>query len=276
MFSKDGPTKLDLAVYYAKVGDAMLPHVLNRPVSLVRSPSGRLDDLFFQRHVFNGMPAEVGTFVLKRGDEEDRTYIFVQDAAGYLALAQFGVIEFHPWGCRVDKPERPDRMFFDLDPGEGVPWKNIRSAAHQLREELARLKLTAFVKTSGKKGIHLVVPIKRLYTWKQLHTTSGKIASALAKRFPGTFTATMGKSNRTGIIFVDIHRNARSATAVGAYSLRAAKGLPASTPVAWDDLDSIDAPQDLNYATVPGFLQNAGDPWSEMDASAASLPTNTG
>ena len=134
MFSKNGPTKLDLAVYYARVGDAMLPHLLNRPVSLVRSPSGKLEDCFFQRHAFNGMPPEVGTFELKRGDEEDRTYIFVKDAAGFLALAQFGVVEFHPWGCRVDKPERPDRMFFDLDPGEGVPWRNVKRAAHQLRE----------------------------------------------------------------------------------------------------------------------------------------------
>ena len=274
MFSKDGPTKLDLAVYYARVGDAMLPHLLNRPVSLVRSPSGRLDDLFFQRHVFNGMPAEVGTFELKRSNDEDRTYIYVRDAAGYLALAQFGVVEFHPWGCRVDKPDRPDRMFFDLDPGEGVPWKNVKRAAHQLREELQRLDLTPFVKTSGKKGIHLVVPIKRLYTWKQLHEASGKISMSLAKRFPGTFTATMGKSNRTGIIFVDIHRNARSATAVGVYSLRAAQGLPASTPVAWDDLDLIDAPQDLNYASVPAVLARSGDPWADMDASAVTLGTN--
>jgi len=100
---------------------------------------------------------------------------------------------------------------------------------------------------------------------------SGRIAASLAKRFPQTFTATMGKSNRAGIIFVDIHRNARSATAVGAYSLRAAKGLPASTPIAWDDLDSIDAPQDLNYASVPGILARSGDPWAEMDDSAASF-----
>ncbi len=274
MFSKDGPTKLDLAVYYARVGDAMLPHLLNRPVSLVRSPSGKLEDCFFQRHAFNGMPKEVGTFVLKRSDDEDRHYIYIKDAAGFLALAQFGVIEFHPWGCRADKPERPDRMFFDLDPGEGVAWKSVKRAAFQLRDELAALDLPAFVKTSGKKGIHLVVPIKRLYSWKQVHETSGRIAVSLAKRFPASFTATMGKSNRAGIIFVDFHRNARSATAVGAFSLRAARGLPASTPIAWADLDSIDAPQDLNYSSVPGILERAGDPWADMDASAATLGTS--
>lgn len=276
MFSKDGPTKLDLAVYYAKVGDAMLPHILNRPVSLVRCPTGKVEDCFFQRHTFNGMPAEVGTFELKRSDEEDRTYIYVKDAAGFLALAQFGVIEFHPWGCRVDKPERPDRMFFDLDPGEGVAWRTIKRAAFRLREELEALGFTAFVKTSGKKGIHLVVPIKRLYSWKELHQASTAIAAALAKRFPESFTAFMGKANRKGIIFIDTHRNARSATAVGAYSLRAVRGLPASTPVAWGDLDSIDDPADLNYASVPGILEKSGDPWEDMDEHAASIRVESG
>ena len=139
MFSKTGPTKLDLAVYYAKVGDAMLPHILSRPVSLVRCPSGKIEDCFFQRHAFAGMPAEVTTFVSKREkDEEERNYLVIVDAAGFLALAQFGVIEFHPWGCRVDKPERPDRMFFDLDPGEGVEWRDVKAAAKAMREELSR------------------------------------------------------------------------------------------------------------------------------------------
>ncbi len=272
MFSKTGPTKLDLAVYYAKVGDAMLPHILSRPVSLVRCPSGRIEDCFFQRHAFAGMPAEVTTFVSKREkDAEERNYLVIEDAAGFLALAQFGVIEFHPWGCRVDKPERPDRMFFDLDPGEGVEWRDVKAAAKAMREELLRAGVESFVKTSGKKGIHVVVPLKRLVSWKELHTISGSFAAEIAKRHPGTFVTTMAKSERKRRIFLDFHRNARSATAVGAYSLRAVRGLPASTPVTWEDLGSIDAPEDLNYATVPGFLNNSGDPWAGMDASAVAL-----
>jgi bifunctional non-homologous end joining protein LigD len=272
MFSKTGPTKLDLAVYYARVGDAMLPHILQRPVSLVRCPSGKLEDCFFQRHAFAGMPAEVKTFVSKREkDEEERNYLVIADAAGFLALAQFGVIEFHPWGCRVDKPERPDRMFFDLDPGEGVEWRDVKAAAEAMRAELSRAGLKSFAKTSGKKGIHVVVPIERRASWKELHELSGAIAVAVARRHPDTFVTTMAKSARKRRIFLDFHRNARSATAVGVYSLRAARGLPASTPVAWEDLRSIDAPEDLNYATVPGFLSNSGDPWAEMDAHAAVL-----
>ena len=230
MFSKTGPTKLDLAVYYARVGDAMLPHILERPVSLVRCPTGKVEDCFFQRHAFAGMPPEVGTFELKRSDEEDRNYLYVKDAAGFLALAQFGVIEFHLWGCRVDKPERPNRMFFDLDPGEGVEWRDVKAAAHALRTEFERAGVTSFVKTSGKKGIHVVVALKRTVSWKDLHTLSGAIATAMVKRFPDTFTARMAKSERKRRIFLDFHRNARSATAVGAYSLRAVRGLPASTP----------------------------------------------
>jgi bifunctional non-homologous end joining protein LigD len=276
MFSQNGPSKLDLAVFYAKVGDAVMPHLLNRPVSLVRCPSGKIEDCFFQRHAFSGMPPEVGTFELKRSNDEDRTYIYVKDAAGFLALAQYGVVEFHPWGCRVDKPEKPDRMFFDLDPGEGVPWREVKRAAHLVHQELTGLKLTPFVKTSGKKGIHIVVPIKRLYSWKELHEASGRVAVFLAKKFPDTFTAMMGKAQRKKLIFLDFHRNARSATAVGVYSVRAVKGLPVSMPVSWENLDSIDDPADLNYSTVPGILTNSGDPWADMDASAASFGAEIG
>ena len=212
------------------------------------------------------------TFVSKREkDEEERNYLVVDDASGFLALAQFGVIEFHPWGCRVDKPERPDRMFFDLDPGEGVVWRDVKEAAHLVREELERAGLPSFAKTSGKKGIHVVVPIERRMAWKELHTISGALASAIAKRHPGTFVTSMAKSDRKRRIFLDFHRNARSATSVGVYSLRAARGLPASTPVAWGDINAIDAPDDLNYATVPGFLSNSGDPWADMDTSAVAL-----
>jgi DNA ligase D len=218
------------------------------------------------------MPAEVGTFVSKREkDAEERNYLVVEDAAGFLALAQFGVIEFHPWGCRVDKPERPDRMLFDLDPGEGVAWRDVKAAAKALRAAFDGLGLPSFVKTSGKKGLHLVVPLKRSAGWKEMHALSGRIAAAMSRRFPTTFTAIMGAKNRRGLIFLDFHRNARSATAVGAWSLRAVAGLPASTPVAWEHLDDIDAPADLNYASVPGFLTKTGDPWAAMDESAVTL-----
>ena len=274
MFSKTGPTKLDLAVYYAKVGDAMLPHILERPVSLVRCPSGKVEDCFFQRHAFAGMPAEVETFVSKREkDEEERNYLVIKDAAGFLALAQFGVIEFHPWGCRVDKPERPDRMFFDLDPGEGVAWRDVKAAAQAVRDELQRAGLAELRQDLRQEG-HSRRRADRSAgsRWKELHDAERQDRHRDRQAPSRTPSSPRWRNReRKRRIFLDFHRNARSATAVGVYSLRAVRGLPASTPSPGRISTSIDAPEDLNYATVPGFLSNSGDPWAEMDASAVAL-----
>jgi len=272
LLGKSGPTKLDIAVYYAAVGDFMLPHLINRPVSLFRCPTGMVKDCFFQRHAFKGMPASINVFETQNSDEEDKTYLTIEDARGYLALAQFGVIEFHAWGCHLSHLEKPDRVTFDLDPGEGVEWREVVEAAVHLRGELEVLGVVPFVKTSGGKGIHLVVPIKPRLTWKQVHAATGDIAAALAKTAPDTFVTVIGAQNRKRRILIDIHRNARSATAVSPYSLRARTGMPASTPVEWRDLESIDAPVDLNYSTLPGLLTTSGDPWAEINQSARDLP----
>ena len=272
LLGKSGPTKLDIAVYYAAVGDFMLPHLFGRPVSLFRCPTGLVKDCFFQRHAFKGMPAGVRTFETQTSDEEDRTYLHVEDAKGYLALAQFGVIEFHAWGTHVEHLETPDRVTFDLDPGEGVEFREVVEAAVHLRGELEALGLVPFVKTSGGKGIHLVVPIRPKLTWKQVHAATGDIAAALAKSAPDTFVTVIGAANRKRRILIDIHRNARSATAVSPYSLRARTGMPASTPLDWRDLESIDAPVDLNYSTLPGLLTKTGDPWAEINEFARDLP----
>lgn len=272
LFGKTGPTKLDLAVYYAQVGDFMLPHIFGRPVSLVRSPTGKIDDLFFQRHPFNGMPKSIATFeTLSSEDGEVRKYISVVDAKGYVALAQFGIIEFHAWNCHFETLEQPDQVIFDLDPGEGIRFKQIVEAAFFVREHLTRIGLTPFVKTSGGKGLHVVVPIIPNIDWKRTHTGTGEIAAAIAKAAPETFTVNMAKGKRTKRIFIDFHRNGRLATAVAPYSLRARANLPASTPVNWSDLRSIDAPEDLNYSTLPEILNTSGDPWAAMDQAAGDL-----
>jgi len=273
LFGKAGPTKLDLAIYYAAVGDFMLPHILGRPVSLVRSPSGKLDDLFFQRHPFTGMPATIASFATMSSEEgEEKRYIAVEDAKGYLALAQFGVIEFHPWGCHWQTNlEKPDRVIFDLDPGDGIKFRQIVDAAHFVRGFLEDLGLSPFVKTSGGKGLHVVVPLKPKLDWKKAHAATGDIAARIAAAAPETFVVNMSKEKRTKRIFIDFHRNHRGSTAAGPYSLRARANLPASTPVNWDDLGSIDAPEDLNYSTLPGILNVSGDPWAEMDQYAGDL-----
>ncbi len=271
LFGKAGPTKLDVAVYYAAVGDFMLPHLFGRPVSLVRCPTGKPEDCFFQRHRFLGMPAGVASFETQTSDEEDRTYLTVADAKGYLALAQFGVVEFHTWGCLVKRLERADRIVLDLDPGEGIAWREVVEAAVHVRGELDRRGLVGFAKTTGGKGVHVVVPVTPKLDWKAVHAASGELAAAIAATAPDTFTTTMGASNRKRRIFIDFHRNARSATAVAPYSLRARNNLPASAPLSWEDLEKIDAPEDLNYSSLPGLVAATGDPWAEIEDFARDL-----
>jgi DNA ligase D len=275
LFGKSGPTKLDIAVYYAAVGDFMLPHLFNRPVSLFRCPTGLPKDCFFQRHAFKGMPQSINVFETQNSDEEDKTYLTIEDAKGYLALAQFGVVEFHAWGSHLTHLEKPDRVTFDLDPGEGIAFREVVEAAVHLRGELEAFGLVPFVKTSGGKGLHLVVPIEPTQTWKQVHAVTGEMAATMAKTAPDTFVTTIGAQNRKRRILIDIHRNARSATAVSPYSLRARTNMPASTPLDWRDLESIDAPVDLNYSTLPGLLTTSGDPWAEINESARPLPASS-
>jgi len=214
-------------------------------------------------------------FETQNSDEEDRTYLTIQDAKGYLALAQFGVVEFHTWGTHKSHLEKPDRIVFDLDPGEGIGWREMVEAAVHVRGELEAIGLVPFVKTSGGKGLHVVVPIKPKLGWKQVHQATSAIAGKLAAAAPGTFTAVMGAANRKRRIFIDFHRNARSATAAAPYSLRARTNLPASTPLDWRDLESIDAPEDLNYSSLPGLLTTSGDPWAEINESARELPAKS-
>jgi DNA ligase D len=272
MFGRTGATKLDIAVYYAAVGDFMLPHILDRPVSLMRCPTGRADDCFFQRHAFNGMPASIATVETTDSDGEARSYIALTDAPGYLALSQFGVVEFHAWGTVRQRLEKPDRIVLDLDPGEGIAWHEIVEAALHVRGIVEAEGLVPFVKTSGGKGLHVFVPITPRKAWKTVHAATGRLAERVAKSAPETFTTTMGAKNRKRRIFVDFHRNARSATAVAPYSLRARPHVPASTPLTWHDLESIDGPQDLNYSTVPELVSRSGDPWADIDGHARPLP----
>jgi DNA ligase D len=275
LFGKSGPTKLDIAVYYALIGDFMLPHIMGRPISLFRCPSGKLQDCFFQRHAFTGMPATIATVPVESSDGETRSYISIEDAKAYVALAQFGVVEFHVWGALGKRLERPDRVVLDLDPGEGIAWREVVEAAVHIRRELQAIGLEPFVKTSGGKGIHVVLATTGKLDWKKFHAASGELAERLAKGAPDTFTTVMGKDNRKRRIFIDFHRNARSATAAAPYSLRARTNLPASTPLRWEDLESIDAPEDLNYSSLPPLVAASGDPWSDIEEFARDLPVSS-
>ncbi len=272
LFGKTGPTKLDIAVYYALVGDFMLPHIMGRPVSLVRCPTGLPKDCFFQRHAFTGMPPSVVTFDSINSEGETKSFLSVEGAKGYLALAQFGVVEFHTWGTHRTSLDKPDQIVFDLDPGEGIAWREVVEAAVHIKSELERVGLVPFAKTSGGSGIHITVPVTQKQNWKKLHQATSAISTHLAATAPDTFTTTMGKENRKRRIFIDYHRNARGHTSAAPYSLRARTNLPASTPVSWSDLETIDAPQDLNYSSLPGLLATSGDPWADIGDFARDLP----
>ncbi|CAN7422508.1 DNA ligase D [Mesorhizobium caraganae] len=272
LFGKTGPTKLDIAVYYALVGDFMLPHIMGRPVSLVRCPTGLPKDCFFQRHAFTGMPPSVVTFDTVNSEGETKSFLSVEGANGYLALAQFGVVEFHTWGTHRTSLDKPDLIVFDLDPGEGIAWREVVEAAVHIKGQLEGLGLVPFAKTSGGSGIHITVPVTQKQNWKKLHQATSAISTHLAATAPDTFTTTMGKENRKRRIFIDYHRNARGHTSAAPYSLRARTNLPASTPVSWSDLETIDAPQDLNYSSLPGLLATSGDPWADMEDFARDLP----
>jgi DNA ligase D len=252
----------------------MLPELIGRPVSLLRCPTGKSADCFFQRHAMAGMPEVIKTIPLREeGSKKRADYLYVEDAPGLLALAQFGAVEFHPWGCRVDRPERPDRIVFDLDPDEGLPWREVVAAAQAVRDALSELGLVPFVKTTGGKGLHVVVPLARRHDWPEVRGFCEAFARQQAQQAPGRFTANMAKRERRGRIFLDYLRNARSATAVAAYSLRARPGVPASTPLAWSELDRLEHPRELNYATVPERLsEDFADPWSGIDDAARALP----
>ncbi|ESX85093.1 DNA ligase D [Mesorhizobium sp. LSHC412B00] len=276
LFGKTGPTKLDIAVYYALVGDFMLPHIMGRPVSLVRCPTGLPKDCFFQRHAFTGMPPSVVTFDATNSEGETKSYLSVEGAKGYLALAQFGVVEFHTWGTHRLSLDKPDQIVFDLDPGEGIAWREVVEAAVHIKGELERFGLVPFAKTSGGSGIHITVPVTQKQNWKKLHQATSAISTHLAATAPDTFTTTMGKENRRRRIFIDYHRNARGHTSAAPYSLRARTNLPASTPVSWADLETIDTPQDLNYSSLPGLLATSGDPWADMEDFARDLPLFSG
>lgn len=272
MFPPSGATKLDIAIYYARVGDWMLPDLMRRPVSLIRCPTGEIKDCFYQRHAFHGLPAGISTAQMKES-EGSGEYLYIETAAGFLGLTQFGAIEFHPWPVHVDEPETPDRLIMDLDPDTSVPWSQTRGAAEQLRGRLEAMGFNPFVRTTGGKGLHIVMALKPGVTdWKTLKGFAEAFSRACAKDAPQLFTASPHKDARKGKIYVDYLRNARGSSAVASYSLRARPEFGVATPVTWEELRGIENPQAFNRLTVPKRLAKlSADPWEDLAASATNI-----
>jgi bifunctional non-homologous end joining protein LigD len=264
VYPEQGITKRDLANYYVTVADWMLPHVTDRPLAMVRCPEGLNGEGFFQKHPPRGMPAYAERIQIREKNGTS-TYVAIHDLKGLITLIQFGALEIHAWGSRADDVERPDRVVFDLDPDPTVAWKRVIHAAETLRELLVARKLKSFIKTTGGKGLHIVVPIARRYSWAEVKQFAKDIADGLVTDAPDQYIATMSKAARRGKIFIDYLRNERGATAVVAYSSRAKAGAPVSTPISWEDLRRLKSPQQFTVANLPKRLKNLrGDPWGEL------------
>jgi bifunctional non-homologous end joining protein LigD len=261
LYPEQDITKLDLARYYKSVSDWILPALIHRPLSLVRCPQGRQAKCFYQRHHNVGTPAAVESIDIKEGSESV-AYLYIRNLQGLISLVQLGVLEFHPWGARIDQIDRPDQIVLDFDPGEDVAWQRVIEAATRMRDLLADLGLASFVRTTGGKGLHVVVPLIRRSAWADVKSFARDAAERQVHLWPNDYLATASKRERHGKIYIDYLRNARSATSIGSYSTRARPGAPVATPLGWDELTAGVAPSQFNIVTVPERLRKLRvDPW---------------
>lgn len=270
-YPAEGLTKLALAEYYRSVADWMLPHVANRPLVLVRCPAGQGDDCFYQKHPAVGTPDTLRQIPIREA-KKTANYVVVEDTAGLVSLAQIGALEIHAWGARIDELEKPDRLIFDLDPHEEVPWTRVVRSAQQVRKFLEALGLESFVKTTGGKGLHLVVPIEPRHAWDEAKDFCKRVADLIVAADPTRYTANMSKAARPGKIFVDYLRNARGATAVVAYSTRNRPRAPVSVPLAWRELSPRIHSDHFTVRTLAKRLARLrADPWEGMASVRQSL-----
>jgi bifunctional non-homologous end joining protein LigD len=271
LYPGDEITKAQVAGYYAHIAEWILPHVVDRPLTLVRCPDGYTGECFFQKHTRKGMPE-----VLKRVKIADKKkvieYPVVENLEALLSLVQMNTLEIHLWGARIDNVERPDRLVFDLDPDPSVPWKRLVESARQLRDFLEQLDLVTFLKTTGGKGLHLVLPIERRTTWDEAKGIAHAIATAAERADPGRYTTQMAKAARPGKIFIDYLRNMRGATWVAPYSTRARAGCPISTPISWEELSSITSADQFRLDNLPQRLAALKrDPWHDLATTKQAL-----
>jgi bifunctional non-homologous end joining protein LigD len=271
LFAELGLTKEALARYYESVADYLLPELKARPLSLVRCPQGPEEGCFFQKHIDKAWSGEIDRVPIAESDGEG-IYAVANSAPAVIGLVQKGVIELHVWGSTTRDLQRPDRMVFDLDPDTAVPWREVKAAARATRDRLSDLGLESFVKTSGGKGLHVVVPIATRHEWDEVKAFSRAVAEAMVADAPGTFTAKMAKKERTGRIFIDYLRNSAGATTVAAYSVRARKGAPVSTPLHWDEVSGRMKPSSFHAGNVARRLQGLhSDPWKTFRRTSQAL-----
>ncbi len=261
MFEDPVITKADIVQYYAKVSERMLPYVSHRILSIVRCPKGISQTCFFKKHPGPGSKGVI-TIPITNSSGEIEDYFYIENVSGLVSEVQMGTMEFHTWGSRVEELERPDVMVFDLDPDEGMDLDKVRQGARDIRSILTELSLNSYLKTSGGKGYHVVVPLKPVVDWDTFHDFAKRFAEVMEQKWPDRYTSNVRKAKRSGKIFVDWIRNGRGATSVAPYSIRARKGARVSMPISWEELDIV-APDGISMADALVRI-NGNDPWKDF------------
>lgn len=269
LYPEQGVTKLELARHYAAVAERMLPHVAGRPVTMVRCPTGRQKNCFYQRHAGSGVPRQLRKITVPGFDNP---YLYVSDLPGLVAMVQIGTLEIHPWGVTVEEPTRPDRIVFDLDPDEGLGFADVVRAALDVRERLASLGLESFVKTTGGKGLHVVLPVEPTRAWGEVKAFAKRLSEEIAADSPERYLTRISKAEREGRIFIDYLRNDPTSTAVAPYSTRSRPGAPVAMPLAWEEIGPGLDPAAFTVRTVAARVAVTSDPWAAMTALRQRLP----
>ena len=239
MFPDTGITKATLVAYYAAVAERMLPHIQDRPLSLVRDTDGTLQQTFYQKHKLAGMPKAIHDGQLEKMSGKESRILWVDDLAGLIGGVQMNVLEFHVWGSLRQQPDLPHRMIFDIDPDEGLGFGDVKQAALDIRGVLEALGLQSWPLLSGGKGVHVVVPLLPEADWEEVKSFCQDFAELLARTDPSRFVANMSKAKRKGRMFLDYLRNGQGATAICPWSTRARPGASCAVPVSWDELPTL-------------------------------------
>ena len=257
-------TKRELALFYERIEAWILPHLKNRPLTLVRCPSGHTKQCFYQKHVSDQFPKIVKRVQVEEGPDAE-PYGAIDSLSGLISLVQMSVLEIHIWGSHIDDIERPDYIVFDLDPDEGLSWERVVEGTLKVREKLEALGLRSWLKTTGGKGLHVCVPITRRGDWDEVKAFTKAVVENIVAEEPKRYTSKITKVSRKGKIFIDYLRNGRGATSIGAYSTRARAGAPVSTPLFWEELETDVRANTFNVRNLPERLESLqADPWADF------------
>ena len=261
IFKNPKITKLDIVKYYSKVADRMLPFLENRLISVIRLPDGFGGNKFFKKHLENKNKG-IGKKILKNDDNKKEDYYYIKNREGLISEVQMNSYEFHTWGSTVKNLEYPDIMVFDLDPDKNLNISKVREGVKDLKKILDILNLKAYLKTSGGKGYHVVVPIKTKMTWRKFRKTARDIAMLMETKWPDKYTSNIRLKNRKGKIFIDWVRNTRSSTSVAPYSIRLRDKCAVSMPIKWSELDKV-KPDDITIEEAIKRLKRK-NPWEDF------------